>query len=104
MPGTSYGYRVHGPYDPENGHRFNPNKLLIDPYAKQLSGALKWSDAVMGYRVGIAPRRPVASTARQRLRDAEVGGGRSEFHLGRRAAAANLALGDADLRGACAAA
>ncbi|MCR8725687.1 glycogen debranching protein GlgX [Frigidibacter sp. ROC022] len=53
-PGTLYGYRVHGPYAPEAGHRFNPNKLLIDPYAKQLSGALKWSDAVMGYRVGSA--------------------------------------------------
>lgn len=54
-PGTRYGYRVHGPYDPENGHRFNPNKLLIDPYAKKLAGALKWSDALMGYRVG-SPR------------------------------------------------
>jgi glycogen operon protein len=54
-PGTKYGYRVHGPYEPENGHRFNPNKLLIDPYAKKLHGALKWSDAVMGYRVG-SPR------------------------------------------------
>ena len=35
-PGTLYGYRVHGPYDPENGHRFNPNKLLLDPYAREL--------------------------------------------------------------------
>lgn len=58
-PGTKYGYRVHGPYDPENGHRFNPNKLLIDPYAKRLSGALKWSDAVMGYRVG-SPREDLS--------------------------------------------
>ncbi len=51
-PGTKYGYRVHGPYRPEEGHRFNPNKLLIDPYAKQLHGPLRWSDALMGYRVG----------------------------------------------------
>jgi isoamylase len=51
-PGTKYGYRVHGPYRPEDGHRFNPNKLLIDPYAKQLHGPLRWSDALMGYRVG----------------------------------------------------
>ncbi len=54
-PGLRYGYRVFGPYDPARGHRFNPHKLLIDPYAKQLSGALRWSDAHFGYRVG-APR------------------------------------------------
>lgn len=40
-PGTVYGYRVHGPYEPENGHRFNPNKLLIDPYAREFVGELK---------------------------------------------------------------
>jgi isoamylase len=50
-PGLLYGYRVHGPYAPEHGHRFNPHKLLIDPYAKQLSGPLKWGDAVFGYRI-----------------------------------------------------
>ncbi len=54
-PGLKYGYRVYGPYDPARGHRFNPHKLLIDPYAKALSGALRWSDANFGYRVG-APR------------------------------------------------
>ena len=51
-PGQLYGYRVFGPYDPERGHRFNPNKLLIDPYAKALSGSFRWSDAHCGYRVG----------------------------------------------------
>ncbi|RYY08957.1 MAG: glycogen debranching enzyme GlgX, partial [Chitinophagaceae bacterium] len=51
-PGQLYGYRVHGPYDPENGHRFNPNKLLIDPYAKALAGDLQWDDAVFGYKIG----------------------------------------------------
>ena len=51
-PGTAYGYRVHGPYDPENGHRFNPNKLLLDPYAKRVIGDLAWNDAVMGYTIG----------------------------------------------------
>ncbi|MGM8932125.1 glycogen debranching protein GlgX [Salinicola halophyticus] len=51
-PGQLYGYRVHGPYDPEAGHRFNPNKLLIDPYAKQLVGELKWDDALYGYTIG----------------------------------------------------
>src|SRR5918996_3006184 len=43
-PGMLYGYRVHGPYDPRAGNRFNPNKLLIDPYAKALSGKLAWTD------------------------------------------------------------
>ncbi|SNX70574.1 glycogen operon protein [Cereibacter ovatus] len=52
LPGQLYGYRVHGPYRPEEGHRFNPNKLLLDPYARRIEGRLRWSDAVMGYRVG----------------------------------------------------
>jgi glycogen operon protein len=51
-PGALYGYRVYGPYDPANGHRFNHHKLLLDPYAKALSGALRWSDAHYGYRIG----------------------------------------------------
>ena len=51
-PGFLYGYRVYGPYKPEYGHRFNPHKLLVDPYAKHVSGAIKWSDAHFGYRVG----------------------------------------------------
>ena len=54
-PGTVYAYRVHGPYDPANGHRFNPNKLLLDPYATMLAGQLRWSDAHFGYKVG-SPR------------------------------------------------
>jgi isoamylase len=51
-PGQLYGYRVHGPYAPEEGHRFNPNKLLLDPYAKALKGRLNWNDAHYGYRLG----------------------------------------------------
>jgi glycogen operon protein len=51
-PGTIYGYRVHGPYDPKAGHRFNPNKLLLDPYAKQIVGDLVWDDALFGYTIG----------------------------------------------------
>ncbi|WP_242927395.1 glycogen debranching protein GlgX [Pontibacter vulgaris] len=51
-PGQLYGYRVHGPYEPENGHRFNPNKLLIDPYAKAISGTIDWHDSLFGYEVG----------------------------------------------------
>ena len=48
-PGQFYGYRVHGPWAPREGHRFNSNKLLIDPYAKAISGAVEWSDAMFGY-------------------------------------------------------
>jgi isoamylase len=48
-PGTVYGLRVHGPYEPSNGHRFNPNKLLLDPYAKQVVGQVIWDPALFGY-------------------------------------------------------
>ena len=48
-PSQRYGYRVHGPYEPENGHRFNPNKLLLDPYAYAHIGELKWDPAIFGY-------------------------------------------------------
>ena len=51
-PGTVYGYRVHGPYQPDQGHRFNPNKLMIDPYTRSLKGALQWDDCVYGYTPG----------------------------------------------------
>ena len=50
--GLRYGYRVHGPYDPAHGFRFNPAKLLIDPYAKSIDGEMKWHDAVFGYQIG----------------------------------------------------
>lgn len=52
QPGALYGYRVYGPYDPENGHRFNPHKLLIDPYARELAGDIAWNDAHFGYELG----------------------------------------------------
>ena len=51
-PGTVYGYRVHGPYAPEVGHRFNPHKLLLDPYAKALVGSLRWGPELFGYTLG----------------------------------------------------
>ncbi|MEO5697100.1 MAG: glycogen debranching protein GlgX [Burkholderiaceae bacterium] len=50
--GARYGYRVHGPYEPRHGHRFNPNKLLLDPYAKAYVGTLKWGPELFGYTVG----------------------------------------------------
>lgn len=51
-PGQLYGYRVHGPYEPQNGHRYNHNKLLVDPYAKAIAGTIEWNDALFGYIVG----------------------------------------------------
>lgn len=50
-PGQRYGYRAHGPYAPHQGHRFNPNKLLIDPYARRLTGQPHWHDALYGYDI-----------------------------------------------------
>ena len=52
LPGQLYGYRVHGPHDPPNGHRFNPNKLLLDPYAKLIGRDLIWDDSLFGYPLG----------------------------------------------------
>jgi isoamylase len=51
-PGQLYGYRVHGPYDPTQGHRFNANKVLLDPYAKSIGRDIQWADEMFGYRVG----------------------------------------------------
>ena len=51
-PGQLYGYRVHGPYEPGSGHRFNAHKLLLDPYARQVAGQIRWHDALNGYRSG----------------------------------------------------
>jgi len=51
-PGQLYGYRVHGPWEPEKGHRFNPAKLLLDPYAKAITGGPKWGEEMFGYKVG----------------------------------------------------
>ncbi len=51
-PGQLYGYRVHGPYEPARGHRFNPNKVLLDPYAKAIAGRVDWSEEMFGYTMG----------------------------------------------------
>src|SRR5438105_7024261 len=50
--GQRYGFRVHGPFAPHEGHRFNPAKLLIDPYARAIDGDVRWNEAVYGYRWG----------------------------------------------------
>jgi len=51
-PGQLYGYRVYGPYEPGNGHRFNPHKLLLDPYAKLIGRRERWDDSLFGYTIG----------------------------------------------------
>src|SRR5208282_3035899 len=51
-PGQLYAYRVYGPYAPRQGHRFNHHKLLLDPYGKQIQGAMNWTDSHFGYRIG----------------------------------------------------
>ena len=51
-PGWLYAYRVHGPYDPSSGHRFNPAKILVDPYAKAVTRRIQWDDAMFAYRIG----------------------------------------------------
>jgi glycogen operon protein len=70
-PGQLYGYRVHGPYAPQQGHRFNPNKLVLDPYAKVIGRTVRWNDALFGFRMGTddttfddrdsAPYAPIAA-------------------------------------------
>jgi len=51
-PGQRYAYRVYGPYEPERGHRFNPAKLLLDPYGKAIDGTIRWHDSLFGYEIG----------------------------------------------------
>jgi isoamylase len=67
-PNLLYGYRVYGPFDPSNGHRFNHNKLLLDPYAKALQGRVRWGDAVFSYRVG-SPREDLSFDRRDNARN-----------------------------------
>jgi glycogen operon protein len=52
FPSQLYGYRVHGPHDPKNGHRFNPNKIVLDPYAKVIGRDVRWDDSLFGYPIG----------------------------------------------------
>ena len=86
--GLLYGYRAYGPYEPEHGHRFNPHKLLLDPYARALAAALHWSDALYGYRLH-SPRGDLSFDRRDSAPgDAEVRRDRRLIQLGRRSAAA----------------
>ncbi len=99
-PGLLYGYRVHGPYEPERGHRFNPHKLLIEPYAKHIQGQIKWSDAHFGYRVGNAKEDLSFDKHDSARGHAEVPRDRPRLHLGRRSPAARPVPRHRDLRAA----
>jgi hypothetical protein len=66
-PGQLYGYRVHGDYDPASGRRFDPHKLLLDPYAKGIGRSLAWADALFGYTAG-APAGDLGFDTRDRSR------------------------------------
>src|SRR6266513_460826 len=93
-PGQLYGYRVHGRYEPEHGHRFNPNKLLLDPYAKRLAGRLVWSDAHFAYRTG-SPREDLSFDRRDNSRGMPKAVVVDEsFNWGRREIRPNIAWED----------
>ncbi|MDA1230337.1 MAG: alpha-amylase family glycosyl hydrolase, partial [Planctomycetota bacterium] len=70
-PGQLYGYRVHGPYEPKHGHRFNANKVLLDPYAKAIGRKIGWSDAMFGYTIG-DPQQDLSFDTRDNAADAPL--------------------------------
>ncbi|MEW2358569.1 glycogen debranching protein GlgX [Spirillospora sp. NPDC029432] len=72
MPGRRYGYRVHGPYDPRSGHRCNPNKLLLDPYAQAIEGEIDWDESCFGYGFGDPWSRNDADSAPHTMRSVVV--------------------------------
>ena len=81
-PGQLYGYRVSGPYDPDTGHRFNPAKVVLDPYAKGIGRTLRWDDAVHGCPVGHPRERSDGRPAGQRALRAAGRGARFRLRLG----------------------
>ncbi len=89
--GQLYGYRMHGPYEPERGDRFNPAKLLIDPYAKALAGHLNWDAPVFGYLLGDKRADLSCDADDDAWGDAQGRGHRLPFRLGERPAAADAA-------------
>ena len=68
-PGLRYGYRVHGPWEPANGHRFNPAKLLLDPYAHAIDGTITWDDALFAYALGGGDDADLTADARDSARN-----------------------------------
>ncbi len=100
-PGQVYGYRVHGPYAPDEGHRFNPNKLVLDPYARAHIGQLKWDPALFGYIVGDEAADLSFDERDSAPLHAEVRRGRPQLRLGAGKVVEPRAVGpDHRLRGA----
>ncbi len=97
---NSTGIRVHGPYDPKNGHRFNPNKIVLDPYAKAIGRDLKWDDSLFGYKVG-DPAGDLSFDDRDNAAvcPARRGSGHG-LHLGRRPPPQDALAQNSDLRSA----
>ena len=89
QPGQRYGYRVHGAYDPATGQRFNPNKLLLDPYAKAVAGRVDWGQPVFGYDFGDPDSRNDDDSG---SRDDEGRRRQSVLRLGRRPTAEDAVL------------
>ena len=85
-PGALYGYRVYGPYDPANGHRFNHHKLLLDPYATKIARHAALERRALRLPHRLAARRPLLRPPRQRRRHAEMRRRRYRVHVGRRPA------------------
>ncbi len=96
-PGQRYGFRVHGPWDPGAGQRCNPAKLLLDPYAKAVEGAVEWDEAVFPYHFD--EPETLEERPRQRPVHAQVRGHQPLLRLGERPAAAHPAARVGDLRG-----
>ena len=100
-PGQRYAYRVHGPWDPAKGHRFNPSKLLIDPYAKAIEGPIAYDAAnVLPYEPDGEDADLVRDDDRRRRRDPALHRHRRGLRLAGRPAAGDALARDADLRGA----
>ena len=100
LPGQLYGYRVHGPYEPAKGHRFNPNKVVLDPYAKLDRPRRPLGRCGLRLQGRRSDRRPLLRRPRQRPVRPACGGDRPLLHLGRRPAAAHPLAQDAHLRAA----
>ena len=100
LPGQLYGYRVHGPFEPAKGHRFNPNKVVLDPYAKLIGRDVRWADELFGYKFDDPAGRPLLRRPRQRPLCPAGDGDRPGLHLGRRPAAADPLAQDGHLRAA----
>ncbi|MEK8031588.1 glycogen debranching protein GlgX [Ideonella sp. DXS29W] len=103
-PGLVYGYRAHGPYQPEDGHRFNPHKLLLDPYAREIVGAFRWLPEHHGYELG-HPEGPRSFDTRDnavqalKARVAEPQGGPSARLGAPRHAASDVVLYEVHVKG-----